>query len=411
MSVPATLMPVSEALERLLDAARPFQAVHDLPLGEVRGQYLASPVKARVDVPAFDNAAVDGVALRYADLCEAGLTLPMHLRVAAGDPPATLMPGQVARIFTGAPVPDGADTVLMQEDCEIADGRVRLPGQDSVQASQNIRPAGQDARRGATVLARGERLTPQALGLAASVGESRVTVNAPRVLVLTTGDELQRPEDAALPGKIYDSNGPQLEQLLIASGFPHVWREHLADDPELIGNTLTRYLTDSRRRPDVIISTGGVSVGEEDHLRTVLERHGKLDFWRLAIKPGKPFTFGEVDGIPFFGLPGNPSAVLVCYLRLVLPVLRRCCGAERVLPEPFLLPAGFSVSRPGKRQEYLRVRCVVKNGQQVLEQHPNQSSGMLSSAVWADGLAEVPVGKTLAMGEPVAFYPFSALLF
>lgn len=410
MSVPATLMPVSEALERLLAAAKPFQTVRDIPLNEARGQYLAKPVTARVDVPAFDNAAVDGVALRFADLDEPGLTLPMHLRVAAGDAPATLMPGQVARIFTGAPVPAGADTVLMQEDCEIADGRVRLPAQDTVEAGQNIRPAGQDARRDETVIQRGERLTPQAVGLIASVGEARVTINAPRILVLTSGDELQGPDESPLPGKIYDSNGPQLEQLLIQSGFPNVMREHLPDDPELIHNTLTRYLTDNQQRPDVIISTGGVSVGEEDHLRSVLEQQGKLDFWRLAIKPGKPFTFGEVDGIPFFGLPGNPSAVLVCYLTLVLPTLRRCCGQEAVLPEPVSLPVNFSISRPAKRQEYLRVRCAQGNRGLLLEKHPNQSSGMLSSAVWADGLAVVPVGETVFPGDCLSFYSFANLL-
>ncbi len=410
MSAPRPLMPVSEALERLLAAAKPFKAVQDISLNDARGQYLASPVQARVDVPAFDNAAVDGVALRYDDLDEPGLTLPMHLRVAAGDPPATLMPGQVARIFTGAPVPSGADTVLMQEDCEIADGRVRLPGKDSVKAGDNIRPAGQDARRNDAVIERGERLTPQAVGLIASVGESRVTINAPRILVLTTGDELQKPEEAPLPGKIYDSNGPQLEQLLIQSGFPNVLREHLPDEPELIRNALTRYLTDPQQRPDVIISTGGVSVGEEDHLRAVLETHGRLDFWRLAIKPGKPFTFGEVDGLPFFGLPGNPSAVLVCYLMLVLPTLRRACGLEKVLPEPVPLPAKFSISKPGKRQEYLRVRCVPGQQSLVLEKHPNQSSGMLSSAVWADGLAVVPVNETVFPGDELDYFSFADLL-
>lgn len=410
MSAPVTLMPVSEALERLLAAAKPFQAVQDIALIDARGQYLASAVRARVDVPAFDNAAVDGVALRYADLDEPGLTLPMHLRVAAGDPPATLMPGQVARIFTGAPVPAGADTVIMQEDCEIADGRVRLPGQETVHAGDNIRPAGQDARRDETVMERGERLTPQAVGLIASVGEARVTINAPRILVLTTGDELQPPEEMPLPGKIYDSNGPQLEQLLIQSGFPNVLREHLPDDPELIRNALTRYLTDPQQRPDVIISTGGVSVGEEDHLRAVLESHGKLDFWRLAIKPGKPFIFGEVEGLPFFGLPGNPSAVLVCYLMLVLPTLRRCCGQENVLPQPVSLPVKFSIGKAGKRQEYLRVRCTPGHQSLVLEKHPNQSSGMLSSAVWADGLAVVPVGEEVFPGDELDYFSFADLL-
>ena len=408
--IPAQLMPVEDALSRLLDSMRPFSAVQDLVLGETRGQYLASDVAARVDVPAFDNAAVDGVALRYQDLAEPGLTLPMPLRVAAGDPPCTLMPGQVARIFTGAPVPTGADTVLMQEDCEIADGRVRLPGRDGVTQGQNIRPAGQDARRDAIVIERGQRLTPQAVGLIASVGVPQVTVSAPRVLILTSGDELQRADESPLPGKIYDSNGPQLEQLVVQSGFPSVLREHLPDDPAIISDTLTRYLTDASQRPDVIISTGGVSVGEEDHLRAVLEAKGSLDFWRLAIKPGKPFTFGQVDGIPFFGLPGNPSAVLVCYLTLVLPALRRACGAQTVLPAPQTLPVNFSVNKPGKRQEYLRVRCMQEDGELRLQQHPNQSSGMLSSAVWADGLAVVPVGRTVSPGDRLAYFSFADLL-
>ncbi|EKF75516.1 molybdopterin biosynthesis MoeA protein [Alcanivorax hongdengensis A-11-3] len=408
--IPARLMPVSEALSRLLDSASPFRAVRDLPLSECRGQYLAHDVVSRVDVPAFDNAAVDGVALRFADLDEPGLTLPMPLRIAAGDPPATLMPGQVARIFTGAPVPAGADTVLMQEDCELADGRVRLPGRDRVSAGQNIRPAGQDAGQGQVVMERGQRLTPQALGLIASVGCATVTVNAPRVLILTSGDEIQAPDETPLPGKIFDSNGPLLEQLLRQSGFPDCRREHLPDDPAMIENTLTRVLTDPQQRPDVIISTGGVSVGEEDHLRAVLEKQGRLDFWRLAIKPGKPFTYGHVDGIPLFGLPGNPSAVLVCYLMLVLPTLRRCCGAASVLPAPLSLPADFAIPRPGKRQEYLRVRCVNQGGQLSLEKHPNQSSGMLSSAVWADGLAVVPVGATVIAGDRLDYFSFAHLL-
>jgi len=405
-----SLMPVEDALARLLDSAAPFARVQEIALGDARGQYLAQEVVSRVDVPAFDNAAVDGVALRYADLDEPGLTLPMPLRVAAGDPPGTLMPGQVARIFTGAPVPAGADTVLMQEDCEIADGRVRLPAQASVSDGENIRPAGQDARLDEVVMRAGQRLTPQAAGLIASVGVSRVRVYAPRILVLTSGDELQAPDEMPLPGRIYDSNGPQLEQLLIQSGFTDVQREHLPDDPAIIRATLSRALSDPQQRPDVIISTGGVSVGEEDHLRAVLEKQGQLDFWRLAIKPGKPFTYGSVDGIPFFGLPGNPSAVLVCYLMLVLPTLRRGCGAENVLPAPFRLPADFSVKKAGKRQEYLRVRCVPKDGNMMLEKHPNQSSGMLSSAVWADGLAVVPVGETVSPGSMLAYWPFPALL-
>ncbi len=279
------------------------------------------------------------------------------MRGAAGDAPATLAPGQVARIFTGAPVPAGADTVLMQEDCEIAETRVRLPGKDTVTAGQNIRPAGQDARRDDVVMERGDRLTPQAVGLIASVGIATVKVNTPRVLILTSGDEIQSPEETPLPGKIFDSNGPQLTQLLLQSGFVNVQREHLPDDPAIIRNTLTRVLTDSAQRPDVIISTGGVSVGEEDHLRAVLAEHGELDFWRLAIKPGKPVWLGRAAGRLVMGLPGNPTSALVTARLLLAPLLagltgRDPGGALAWRSAPLAGPLGAC----GERETFVRAR-------------------------------------------------------
>lgn len=410
MSVPATLMPVDEARQRLLAAARPLGREQTLALADAGGGWLARPVTARVDVPPHDNSAVDGVALRYSDLADATVTLPVTLRVPAGAAPGRLAPGAVARIFTGAALPAGADTVLMQEDCAFNSGTATLPGRAGVQAGQNTRPAGQDARHGDTVLTVGTRLTPMALGLAASVGVPELTVRRLRVVILSSGDELQDSREAPRPGKIYNSNGPLMGGLLRESGFPDVTSVWLPDDRVETEKTLTGLLADPHSRPDLILASGGVSVGEEDHLRASLEHLGKLNFWRLAIKPGKPFTYGELDGIPFFGLPGNPSAVLVCYLTLVLPFLRCCLGAEPALPEPVFLPAAFSVARAGNRQEYLRVRRANRDGQPVLEKHPNQSSGMLSSAVWADGLAVVPVGQIVQAGQPLAYYAFAELL-
>ncbi|MCC4309197.1 molybdopterin molybdotransferase MoeA [Alcanivorax marinus] len=404
-----TLMPVDEARQRLLATARPLGRVVEEPLERALGGWLAAPVAARVTVPPHDNSAVDGIAVRRADLGDGTVSLPITLRVPAGDPPGELAPGGAARIFTGAPVPAGADTVLMQEDCVFGDGTVTPPAADGVRTGQNIRPAGQDSRQGEVVLAAGERITPMAIGLAASVGVATLPVRRLRVTVISSGDELVPPGTPAGPGKIYNSNGPLMSTLLAQSGFTEVAALWLPDDRARTREQLDALLADP---PDLVLASGGVSVGEEDHLRAALEERGELDFWRLAIKPGKPFTFGRLGdaGLPFFGLPGNPSAVVVCYLTLVLPYLRRCLGAEPVLPVPQRLPADFTVTRPGPRQEYLRVRRVERDGQAWLQRHPNQSSGMLSSAVWADGLAVVPVDATVAAGDPLDYYPFADLL-
>lgn len=404
-----TLMPVDEARQRLLATARPLGRVVEEPLERALGGWLAAPVAARVTVPPHDNSAVDGIAVRRADLGDGTVTLPITLRVPAGDPPGELAPGGAARIFTGAPVPAGADTVLMQEDCVFGEGTVTPPAAEGVQAGQNIRPAGQDSRQGEVVLEAGERITPMAIGLAASVGVATLPVRRLRVTVISSGDELVPPGTPAGPGKIYNSNGPLMTALLARSGFAEVTALWLPDDRARTREQLDALLADP---PDLVLASGGVSVGEEDHLRAALEERGELDFWRLAIKPGKPFTFGRLGdaGLPFFGLPGNPSAVVVCYLTLVLPYLRRCLGAEPVLPVPQRLPADFTVARAGPRQEYLRVRRVERDGQVWLQRHPNQSSGMLSSAVWADGLAVVPVDATVAAGDPLDYYAFADLL-
>lgn len=401
-----SLIPVDEARARLLEAMPAFRAQRVVPLGQCRGEFLAAPVVSRVAVPAFDNAAVDGYAVRLADLPATGeAVLPVGLRIAAGDAPTILPAGVAARIFTGAPVPQGADAVLMQEDCEQHGNDVQLPTRETLRGGQNIRPAGQDAQQGETVLHAGQRLSPQAVGLAASVGCDAVNVFTPRIVVLTSGDEIQTADEAPQAGKIYDSNGPQLLQWLAQRGFNNVQHVHLPDDPATMRVTLKTLLAQAQT-PAAFISAGGVSVGEEDHLRAVLAELGELTFWRLAIKPGKPFTFGNIQGIPFFGLPGNPSAVLVCFLMLVLPALRKACGAEKLLPTAFAVKSDFAITRAGIRQDYLRVRCELREGELRLVKHPNQSSGMLSSAVWADGLAVVPVGQTLQVGERLDFFPF-----
>ena len=396
------MMPLAEAQARLLAAVPPPPATERCPLNAALNMVLAETVTSTVTVPPSDNSAVDGYAVRYADL---GRVLPVSQRLPAGAVPERLQPDSAARIFTGATVPPDADTVVMQEVCEALDGQVRLPAAETLQAGANIRRAGQDIHTGDPVITVGTRLTPRHLGLLASVGVAEVSVYKPlRVAILSTGDELAEPGTAAAPGQIYNSNRYLLHGLLAEAGMIPVDLGRVADDYALTHGALAS----AGQRCDLVLTTGGVSVGEEDHVRAAVAALGALDLWRVAIKPGKPFAFGHLGNTPFMGLPGNPSAVLVTFMMLVLPWLRRAQGlAGDPMPPRVWLPAGFSADKPGKREEYLRVQIVGEAGQQRLQPHPNQSSGMLSSACWADGLAQVPVGTVVREGDLLAFIRFS----
>jgi len=367
-------------------------------LSAAAGRVLAADLISPIDVPPADNSAVDGYALRSND---ANQSLPVSDRICAGEVPAPLAANSAARIFTGATVPPGADAVVMQENCVADADSVSLP---AVKTGANIRRRGQDVQAGAVVLTAGTLLTPWHLGLIASLGLAEAPVRQRlRVALLTTGNELQRPGEVPLPGKIFNSNSALLSGLLEQVGCEVSDCGMVADSAEATAAAL-RHAAQSAQ---LIISTGGVSVGEEDHVRDAVAELGCIDLWKVAIKPGKPFAFGKVENSLFLGLPGNPAAVLVTFLVLVKPLLDRCRGVIAPAPVWYALPAAFEVAKAGKREEYLRVRV---NADGALEAHPNQSSGMLSSACWAEGLARVPAGRTVATGELVDFLPFAQLL-
>lgn len=395
------LMPVEEALERLLALAEaaPIRDTEDVALADAEGRVLARDLVASLDLPPWPNSAMDGYALRLADW--QGEPLAVSQRIFAGHAPAPLQSGTCARIFTGAPLPEGADCVEMQENVEVLeDGRVRLL--EPLQVSQNVRPQGQETRVGEQVMATGTRLGPIELGLAATLGHARLeVVRRVRVAVLSTGDELVEPGLPLGPGQIYNSNRRLLASWLQRLGCEVVDVGILADDLQR-----TRECLAGLGDVDLILSTGGVSVGEADYLGMALREAGELALWKLAIKPGKPLTFGHFRGVPVIGLPGNPASTLVTFGLLTRPYLLRRQGVTQVAPLRFDMPAGFDWPRPGTRREYLRAR--IEQGQVRI--YKNQSSGVLRSAAWAEGLVEVREGTTPRQGDSVSFIPFSELL-
>lgn len=395
------LLPVEEALERLLALAEaaPIVEVETATLAEAEGRVLATDLYATLDLPPWPNSAMDGYALRVADWN--GEPVAVSQRIFAGQAPEPLQPGTCARIFTGAPVPEGADCVEMQENAEVlADQRVRFT--EALVAGQNIRPQGQETRAGELVLEAGTRLGPIELGLAATLGHAVVNVvRRVKVAVLSTGDELVEPGLPLGPGQIYNSNRRLLCSWLQRLGCEVVDAGILPDDLEL-----TRERLGGLCAVDLILSTGGVSVGEADYLGMVLREAGELALWKLAIKPGKPLTVGAYNGVPVIGLPGNPASTLVTFGLLTRPYLLRRQGVQAVKPLQFAVPAGFDWPKSGNRREYLRAR--LEQGRALI--YRNQSSGVLRSAAWAEGLVEVLEGSTPMQGDTVQFIPLSELL-
>ncbi|WP_457323920.1 molybdopterin molybdotransferase MoeA [Roseateles sp. P5_E11] len=393
------LIPLDEALAALLAQVQPLAERETLATSAAVDRVLAANLISPVDVPPADNSAMDGYALRAAD---AGQALPVTQRIPAGSVPAPLPPGEAARIFTGAHVPPGADTVVMQEFTELVGDKVSVT--QPVTAGANVRLRGEDVRAGSVVLPAGTRLDAVSVGLAATAGAAELTVTRrPRVALFSTGDELVMPGEPLPPGAIYNSNRFTLRALLESLGCEVI---DLGIVPDRLDATRAA-LREAASRADVILTSGGVSVGEEDHLRPAVQAEGQLDLWAIAIKPGKPFAYGRVGEAHFIGLPGNPVSSLVTFLVLVRPFLLKLQGAARLTPRGYRLAAGFDWPKPDKRREFLRVRLDEEGG---LAMFSNQSSGVLTSAFWADGLLDNPAGQAFKAGDAVRFIPFAELL-
>ncbi|NDY90609.1 molybdopterin molybdotransferase MoeA [Ideonella livida] len=411
------LLSLDEVLLRLTAAARPhrIQALEDLDTFEALGRVLAQDLVSTLDVPPADNTSMDGYALRAADVPAPGTVLPVSQRIAAGHPGQALQPGTAARIFTGAQVPPGANCVVMQEACEAlpdaagtGGGLVRVLQVPT--AGQWVRRRGEDVCQGGLVLPAGCRITPQALGLAATVGAARLqVVRRPRVALFSTGDELVMPGQPLPPGAIYNSNRYTLRGLLQAAGCEVTDLGIVPDRLDATRQALRR----AADGHDLILTSGGVSVGEEDHLRPAAQAEGHITLWQMATKPGKPLAFGSIrrtrdDGEALLmGLPGNPVSSFVTFLLTVAPVLRVMQGGRGELPAAMPMTAAFSLPKADKRREFLRVRL---NAQGQVEAFGNQSSGVLTSAVWADGLVDNPAGQAILPGDTVRYLPLSALI-
>ncbi|MHC2148505.1 molybdopterin molybdotransferase MoeA [Pseudomonas sp. 210_17 TE3656] len=400
------LIPVDQAIRHLLDQAPPPPAAQTVLLEKALGRVLALDIHSPLDLPGWDNSAMDGFALRAADLPAAGGCLNLAGRIAAGQAATTpLLAGQAVRIFTGAPLPPGADTVVPQELCRVEGEQVWLP---PASLGDHVRKAGEEVRKGHLLLQAGKRLRAQELGLLAAAGVCWVEVYRPlRVCLLSSGDELREPGQPLAPGQIYNSNRYCLAALLEGWGVEVHDYGVMADDLAASQHALRLAASEC----DLLLTSGGVSVGEEDHLKHAIEALGSLDLWRLAIQPGKPLAFGEVAGKPWIGMPGNPAAALITALVVVRPFLLRAQGVRDVLPRPMALPAGFDWLQRNKRRQYLRARLTTGgDGQVSVQLHPQQSSAMLAAACWADGLAVVECEHQLHKHDSVTFLSFAELM-
>jgi molybdopterin molybdotransferase len=401
------MRPMEQALELLLARARAVTAVEPLDTGQALGRVLAEPLTSRIDVPPWDNSAMDGYAVGSSGLHGGAGRLRVTQRIPAGGRARPLAPGTAARIFTGAPLPEGADAVVMQEAC-VRDGDwVRIDA--AVAAGENVRRRGEDLRAGDRVLEPGRLLEAQHLGLAASLGLARLRVfRRLRVAIFSTGDELVMPGAQLAPGQIYNSNQFTLRGLVETLGCEVLNLGIVEDSFEATCAALSR----AAQEADLVLASGGVSVGEEDHVKPAMERLGMLELWQLAIRPGKPLAFGHIGATPFIGSPGNPVSLFVTFCLFARPFIRRMQGVVGDLtPLSLRARADFDWPRAGVRREFARARLEPDDdGQQRVRVHRSRSSGVLSSVTWANGLAVIPENQTLERGDMVEFIPFSELL-
>ncbi len=398
------LISVEQAIEKILSQAVPLDETETVDILDALNRVLAEDLHSSIDVPGYDNSAMDGYAVRSADCQAEANELPISQRIAAGQVGLPLEPGTAARIFTGAPIPEGADAVVMQELCQQDDDMVVV--NTVVKAGSNVRRAGEDIKNGSVVLQAGKRLRAQELGLLASVGLAEFKVRRKlKVAIFFTGDEIIAPGQPLAAGQIYNSNRYTLRGLLQSVGCEII---DLGIVPDTLEATVD-VLNEAAASADLVITSGGVSVGEEDYVRIALQQLGELSMWRIAMKPGKPVAFGKVGDTLFMGLPGNPVSVFVTFLLFARGLILKMQGAEDYLAKRVSVIADFDWPKI-KRQEYLRVRLLQKDGQMVAQIYPHQGSGVLSSASWADGLVEVAMDSEIKKGDAVSYLAFEGLL-
>ena len=392
------LLSVDEALAQLLAAAKPPAGIEEVPALEATGRVLAKPQRSTMDVPPMDNSAMDGFAFRFSDL---GKKLRISQRIMAGAVGAPLAAGTAARIFTGAPVPPGADTVVMQEFCEVEGELITIKNKPS--KGEWVRRAASDIKKGGEILAAGKRLLPQDTGLAASVGIKTLPVyRRVRLGLFFTGDELVMPGEPLAPGRIYNSNRFTLRGL--GETFGCELRDYgiVPDSLQATREVLRRAAAEC----DLIVTSGGVSVGDADFVKPAVEAEGRLLMWKIAMKPGRPLAFGEVGKAFFIGLPGNPVSSFVTFLIFVRPFLLRTQGISAVEPKAIQARADFDWPRPDARREFLRVKWNSRDG---LDLYPTQDSAVLTSTAWADGLVDNPASHAIRKGELVRYLPYAEL--
>ena len=395
----STLLAFEDALEAIKQSAKLLVESHTISLTDAVGRILANDVVAGIAVPPHDNSAMDGYAIAFADW-QADKHFSISQRIAAGQHPTHLIPGTCARIFTGANIPKGADCVIMQENAQLVGDKVIFAAEPSL--SDNIRPKGQDMQIGQTVIKSGVKINPIHIGLLSSLGITEVTVYKPlNIGILTTGDELIPCGENLKAGQIYNSNGPMLSALVTQAGHSVAQCIHAADTLEDTKTALQKLIENC----DVILSSGGVSVGEEDHVKHALEQLGEVHLWKIAIKPGKPLVHATLQGTPFLGLPGNPSSTLVTYHWFARLLLSICAGQTAEIPPSYLVDAGFNRTKKIQRDEFLRV-SIGKDG--LAYAHPQQSSGALLAAAESHGYLHVKANTEVEYGHSYPFYPFTA---
>ncbi len=406
-SVKVDLIPYDQALENLLSFASSVNNTESVVLTEALNRILAEDVKSTINVPPAANSAMDGYAIRFSDVNSgATTTLKVTQRIPAGDVGDVVETGTAARIFTGAPVPAGADAVIMQEQVTVDGELVSFDAE--VKSGQNIRSAGEDITENQVILKKGTKFRAQDLGLAASIGVSHFKVTRKiRVGIFFTGDELVEPGQPLGPGKIYDSNRYTLTGLLQSMGCEIV-------DLGIVGDTLeqtSQAILKATQTTDLVITSGGVSVGEEDHVRIALEKLGELHMWRLKIKPGKPLAFGIVNNTAFMGLPGNPVSVFATFCLFVSPFIKKLQGRTKIYTQSTLVTADFNWLKPDSRREFVRAKIERNNSNQLLASlYPNQGSGVLMSTSWADGFVDIAEHTAVTSGDQVYYLSFKDIL-